>query len=157
MKVALHLNGAQTEIEVRADESLLDALRARDLRGCRLTCGIGLCGACTVLLDGQPVATCLLLAPLAEGRAVTTIEGLEGDDALQHAFVEYSAFQYGYCTPGMILTARALLDETPHPTDEEIRHALAGNLCRCGCYPKIVSAVRSAATASERGRREPDP
>lgn len=145
MKVSMRLNSAEAELEIRPDESLLDALRARGLRGCRLTCGIGLCGACTVLLDGEPVASCLLLAPLAEGRDVTTIEGLGGDDALQRSFVEESAFQCGYCTPGMILTARAFLNERPDPTDDEIRHALAGNICRCGCYPKIVRAVRSAA------------
>jgi aerobic-type carbon monoxide dehydrogenase small subunit (CoxS/CutS family) len=119
--------------------------RGLDLRSVRPTCGIGVCGACTALVDGQPLSTCLLLAPLAEGREITTVEDLGGEHPVQRAFVAAHAFQCGYCTPGMILTATRLLEENARPTDEEIAVAMAGNLCRCGCYPKIVDAVRRAA------------
>src|ERR671938_478186 len=122
---------------------LLGVLRRElDLKSVRQTCGVGVCGACTALLDGEPISTCILLAPLAEGREITTVEGLGGSHPVQQAFVEAEAFQCGYCTPGMILTAKRLLEETPEPTDAEIALALAGNLCRCGCYVKIVEAVR---------------
>ena len=146
MRIAFTVNGEGVEVDARSDEMLLEVLR-RDLglTSVRATCGIGVCGACTALVDGEPISTCLLLAPLAKGRQVTTVEGLGGDDSVQRGFVEAHAFQCGYCTPGMILTAKRLLEESPKPSDEEIRLALAGNLCRCGCYVKIVDAVRRAA------------
>jgi aerobic-type carbon monoxide dehydrogenase small subunit (CoxS/CutS family) len=146
MKISCTVNGSPVELEARGDEMLLDVLRrVLDLRSVRPTCGIGVCGACTALVDGQLLSTCLLLAPLAEGREITTVEGLGGEHPVQRAFAAAHAFQCGYCTPGMILTAKRLLEENASPTDEEIADALAGNLCRCGCYPKIVDAVRRAA------------
>jgi aerobic-type carbon monoxide dehydrogenase small subunit (CoxS/CutS family) len=147
--VDLLLNGRRTELEAGAGETLLEALR-RDagLGSVRATCGIGVCGACTVLLDGDPVSACLLLAPQAAGREVTTAEGLPPDDPVRRAFAESRAFQCGYCTPGMILTASSLLKEIPTPSDEQVAEALGGNLCRCGCYLRIAEAVkRAAATA----------
>jgi aerobic-type carbon monoxide dehydrogenase small subunit (CoxS/CutS family) len=146
VKIAFTANGEDVEVDARSDEMLLEVLR-RDLglTSVRATCGIGVCGACTALVDGEPISTCLLLAPLAQGRHVTTVEGLDVDDPVQRGFIEAHAFQCGYCTPGMILTAKCLLEESPQPSVEEIRLALAGNLCRCGCYVKIVDAVRRAA------------
>lgn len=146
MRIRFTLNGTPREVEARADEMLLDVLRRElGLTSVRETCGIGVCGACTALVDGQPISTCIFLAPMAEGRRVTTVEALGGDDPVQRAFLETHAFQCGYCTPGMVLTARSLLEESPDPSDEEIRAALGGNLCRCGCYVKIEQAVRMAA------------
>jgi aerobic-type carbon monoxide dehydrogenase small subunit (CoxS/CutS family) len=143
VKLRIRVNGAEHELEARTDESILDVVRREfGLLSVRETCGIGVCGACTVLLDGEPVSGCLLLAPLADGREITTVEGLGGDDPVQRAFSDAHAFQCGYCTPGMILTAKRLLEETPQPTEEEVRTAMAGNLCRCGSYVKIVEAVR---------------
>jgi aerobic-type carbon monoxide dehydrogenase small subunit (CoxS/CutS family) len=134
-------------VEAEPTESLLTVLRAQlGVLSVRETCGIGVCGACTALVDGEPISACLLLAPLAEGAEVTTAEGLGGDHPVQRAFAEAHAFQCGFCTPGMILTIVSLLEENPHPTDEEIALGLAGNLCRCGCYVKIADAVRRAAT-----------
>jgi aerobic-type carbon monoxide dehydrogenase small subunit (CoxS/CutS family) len=146
VKVSFTLNGAPAEVEARPEENLLTVLR-RELGvfSVRETCGIGVCGACTALVDGELISTCLLLAPLAEGAHVTTVEGLGGDHPVQRAFIEAHAFQCGFCTPGMILTVIRLLEESPSPSHEEIVRALAGNLCRCGCYPKIVDAVRLAA------------
>ncbi len=115
-------------------------------------CGTGDCGACTVLLDGKPVTSCLVLAVSAQGKEITTVEGLAKDGVLhpiQRAFVERGGLQCGFCTPGMLLSAKALLDENPHPTREEIRFALAGNLCRCTGYDKIVEAVERAAELLE--------
>ena len=112
----------------------------------RATCGIGVCGACTVLLDGEPVSGCLLLAAQAAGRELTTVEGLPPEDPVPRAFAAAHAFQCGYCTPGMVLTASSLLlEENPDPSDEQIAEGLGGNLCRCGCYLKIGEAVRRAA------------
>jgi aerobic-type carbon monoxide dehydrogenase small subunit (CoxS/CutS family) len=146
MRIACTVNGDPVGVEVRADETLLEVLqRELGLRSVRAMCGIGVCGACTALVDGTPISSCLLLAPLAAGREITTVEGLDGEHPVQRAFVEAHAFQCGYCTPGMILTAARLLEESPSPTDEEIALALSGNLCRCGCYVKIVDAVRRAA------------
>jgi aerobic-type carbon monoxide dehydrogenase small subunit (CoxS/CutS family) len=143
------VNGDTRDVEARADESLLAVLRGLGLTSVRETCGIGVCGACTVLVDDVPMSGCLLLAPLAEGRELTTVEGLSGDEPVQRAFAEAHAFQCGYCTPGMILAARALLAENASPDEEEVRLALAGNLCRCGCYVKIVEAVLAAAGKGE--------
>jgi aerobic-type carbon monoxide dehydrogenase small subunit (CoxS/CutS family) len=144
--VELLLNGRRTELDAGAGQTLLEALRREaGLRSVRPTCGIGVCGACTVLVDGEPVSACLLLAPQAAGREVTTVEGLPPEDPVARAFVEARAFQCGYCTPGMILTASSLLRERPSPSDEQVAEALGGNLCRCGCYPRIAEAVRRAA------------
>jgi aerobic-type carbon monoxide dehydrogenase small subunit (CoxS/CutS family) len=143
------LNGEMVAVEARTDEMLRDVLNRLGLVSVRETCGIGVCGACSVLFDGETVSACLLLAPLADGREVTTVEGLGGDHPVQAAFAEAHAFQCGYCTPGMVLTAARLLEENPRPTEEEIRLGLAGNLCRCGSYVKIVEAVELAARREE--------
>jgi aerobic-type carbon monoxide dehydrogenase small subunit (CoxS/CutS family) len=150
MRVRFNVNGEAVEVEARADEMLLDVLRRElELASVRYTCGVGVCGACTALVDGEPISTCILLAPLAEGKEVTTVEGLGGDHPVQRAFVDAVAFQCGYCTPGMILTANSLLEEIPDPTEEKIRNYMGGNLCRCGCYAKIEDAVNLAASASK--------
>jgi aerobic-type carbon monoxide dehydrogenase small subunit (CoxS/CutS family) len=146
VKLELRVNGVDHRVEGRADESLLTVLRRElGLTSPRETCGIGVCGACTVLVDGLPASACLLLAPLAEGRELTTVDGLGGDHPVQQAFAATHASQCGYCTPGMVLAAKRLLEENPSPTEEEVRLALAGNLCRCGSYVKIVEAVLQAA------------
>jgi aerobic-type carbon monoxide dehydrogenase small subunit (CoxS/CutS family) len=146
MNIHFKLNGTPTEVEAGADEMLLEVLRRElHLTSVRATCGIGICGACTVLVNGEPISSCIFLAPLAEGCEITTVEGLGGDHPVQRAFEEEHAFQCGYCTPGMILTAKSFLEENPAPSDEEIKVALGGNLCRCGCYMKIIHAVKRAA------------
>jgi aerobic-type carbon monoxide dehydrogenase small subunit (CoxS/CutS family) len=146
VKLELQVNGALHQVEARADDSLLVVLRrGLGLASVRETCGIGVCGACTVLVDDLPMSGCLLLAPLAEGREIRTVESLGGDHPVQRAFVETHAFQCGYCTPAMVLAAKRLLEENPSPSEEEVRLALAGNLCRCGSYVKIVEAVLLAA------------
>ena len=137
MNVSLLLNGRPTTLEVRSDEMLLEALRRQGLRSVRETCAIGVCGACTVLLDGEPASACLMLAAAAAGHEVTTVEGLEGSDPVLRAFNEAHAFQCGWCTPGFVLTVKAMRP------GEEVREALGGNLCRCGCYVKIEAAVRT--------------
>jgi len=149
VNITFTLNGERVALEGGAGETLLTVLR-RDLGllSVRETCGIGVCGACTALVDGEPISTCLLLAPLVQSRDVQTAEGLPADHPVLRAFAEAHAFQCGFCTPGMILTATAFLAEQPDPSDDEIRQALAGNLCRCGCYVKIVEAVRRAAAES---------
>ncbi len=150
MKVRFNVNGEAVEVEARPDEMLLGVLRREfGLRSVRQTCGVGVCGTCTALVDGEPFSTCILLAPLAEGKEITTVEGLDGNHPIQEAFVEAEAFQCGYCTPGMILTAKRLLEEDPEPTGEKIRNYMGGNLCRCGCYAKIEDAVNLAASASK--------
>lgn len=148
------LNGDAIEIGVRDSETLLEVLRNRlGLTGTKQGCDQGECGSCTVLLDGQPVLSCLTLAVRVENRQVTTIEGLAQGVKLhpvQLAFHEAGAIQCGFCTPGMVLTAKALLDRNPRPGRQEIKEALAGNLCRCTGYKKIVEAVeRAAATQME--------
>ena len=145
MRVELILNGRAAALECEPDEMLATVLPREGLQSVRVTCGLGVCGACTVLVDGEPVSGCLTLAAHAGGREVTTVEGLGGSDAVQRAFVDAHAFQCGWCTPGFVLTAKALLAENPDPSDEEIVEGLGGNLCRCGSYVKIVEAVRAAA------------
>jgi aerobic carbon-monoxide dehydrogenase small subunit len=156
--VRFSLNGDPVEVGVRAGETLLQALRERfGLTGTKQGCDLGDCGACTVLLDGEPVLSCLMLAADAEGHSVVTIEGLSQGEQLhpvQKAFLDEGAVQCGYCTPGMVLTATALLDANPDPTDVEIRRAVSGNLCRCTGYTKIVRAVRRAAEAGGARRRD---
>ncbi len=158
--LTLVVNGEERHLLVPAHRTLLEVLREDlDLTGTKHGCELGECGACTVLLDGEPVLACLTLAVEATGRRVTTVEGLADGphlSPLQEAFRELGAAQCGYCTPGMLLSATALLARTPRPTREEIREALAGNLCRCTGYAKIVEAV---AIAASRGgaRRGPCP
>jgi aerobic-type carbon monoxide dehydrogenase small subunit (CoxS/CutS family) len=145
VNVELTLNGRAAVLGARTDEMLLGALRRAGLLSVRETCAIGVCGACTVLLDGEPVSGCLTLAAQAAGRAVTTVEGL-GGDRVQRAFAEAHAFQCGWCTPGFVLAAKRLLETNPSPSDEEIAEGLGGNLCRCGSYVKIAEAVRRCAS-----------
>ena len=145
-KIKLNVNGRGVAVMVKPTETLVDVLRDKlDLTGTKKACGLGDCGACTVLMDGKAVNSCLILAMDAQGHEITTIEGLDKKDGtlhpLQEAFLENGAVQCGFCTPGMVLSAKALLDENPSPTEEEIRRALAGNLCRCTGYAKIVQAV----------------
>jgi carbon-monoxide dehydrogenase small subunit len=146
----LTVNGRGHEILVEPHRTLVDVFREDlGLTGTKEGCGLGDCGACAVLLDGRPVPSCLVLAVQAEGREVTTIEGLALDDGtlhpIQQAFVDHGAIQCGFCTPGMILSAKALLDETKQPSPNDVRTALSGNLCRCTGYQKIVEAVMDAA------------
>jgi aerobic-type carbon monoxide dehydrogenase small subunit (CoxS/CutS family) len=146
--IVLRVNAREHSVAAAVHHTLLEVLRDQlHLLSVREGCGIGMCGACTVLLDGQPVSSCLTLAVLAAGREILTVEGLGSAgqlDAIQAAFIARTGFQCSYCTPGIILTARALLAEQPHATDDEIREYLAGNLCRCGSYVKIVDSVREA-------------
>ena len=146
MALTLEVNGETHLVDVPPTRRLLTVLRDDlALTGTKLGCAEGACGACAVLLDGLPVASCLVPAGAAEGRAVTTIEGLaRGDTTLQEAFVAEDALQCGFCTPGQIVSATALLAATPEPTREEIRAALVGNVCRCGAYPKIERAILRA-------------
>jgi len=147
-EIKLKVNGTIYQVYVEPWESLLHVLREEiGLTGVKSGCEAGDCGACTVIVDGKAVNSCLMLAPQAQGKEITTIEGLEGEEGLhplQQAFVDHFAVQCGFCTPGMILSAKALLDKNPHPTEEEVRVALSGNLCRCTGYVKIVEAVLSA-------------
>jgi len=148
VRIALQVTGGSFELAVAPDRRLVDVLRDDlGLLGTKLACGEGACGACAVLLDGRPAASCILLAAAAEGHEIRTIEGLSrnGPTPLQEAFVAEDALQCGFCTPGQIVTATALLERSPRPTREEIRHAMAGNLCRCGAYPKIERAILRAA------------
>jgi carbon-monoxide dehydrogenase small subunit len=146
--VRITINGLLREVAVPANRTLLDLLREDlDLTGTKHGCGEGDCGACTVLLDGEPVNACLILAAEAEGREVTTIEGLADGSLLhpvQQAFVDAGAVQCGYCTPGMVLVAAALVARKPSPTESDVRHAISGNFCRCTGYQKIVEAVLTA-------------
>jgi carbon-monoxide dehydrogenase small subunit len=144
----LHVNGERHEVAVKPNDTLLDALREKiGLIGAKEACGLGECGTCTVLVNGRPIVSCLTLALDAAGSAVTTIEGLSsGDDLdpLQESFVQHGAVQCGFCTPGMVLTAKELLDREANPNEEQIREAISGNLCRCTGYTKIVEAVLAA-------------
>ncbi len=150
--VSLVVNGEERSIEVEGRTLLVHALRdGLGLTGAHIGCDTSQCGACTVLLDGRAVKSCTLLAHQAEGRELTTIEGLAANGELhplQRAFVEHHGLQCGFCTPGMILTAADLLSRTTAPSDDEIRHALRGNLCRCTGYQGIVESIRAAGSAS---------
>ncbi|MBI5441980.1 MAG: (2Fe-2S)-binding protein [Deltaproteobacteria bacterium] len=150
--VSLTVNGDEYTVLVKPNVTLLELLREElDFTGTKRACELGDCGACTVLLDGEPVNSCIVLAVEADGRAVDTIEGLEKDgelDVLQQKFIEHGAIQCGYCAPGMILSGRALLNRNPNPTEQEVRRAIAGNLCRCTGYVKIVEAIMAAAQAA---------
>ncbi len=148
-RISFFVNGEEKTLDVEDHKTLLWVLRNQlHLKGTKEGCGAGECGACTVLFNGKPVNACLVLAMEAEGQRITTIEGLGKPGQLhpvQTSFVKHGAIQCGFCTPGMVLSAKALLDETPHPTQEEIRLAMVGNLCRCTGYVKIVEAIQAVA------------
>jgi len=150
--ISLKVNGLERSLEVEPRTTLLDMVREQlGLTGAKLGCDMQVCGACTLLLDGKPVSACSVLAVDADGCEVLTLEGLASNGALhplQEAFMEFGALQCGYCTSGFILTAKALLDECPKPSDEQIRDYLAGNFCRCGCYQEIMRAIKNAAGKS---------
>lgn len=150
--LTMTVNQREVTVEIGADELLVDVLRDRlGLTGTKIGCNEGECGACTIIMDGEPVLSCLVPALRAQGRDILTIEGLSDGEKLhplQQAFVEHGAVQCGYCIPGMILSAKALLDCNPHPTRDEIKEAIAGNLCRCTGYTKIIEAIEAVANAS---------
>jgi len=148
-KMELKINGKDYVLDVEPTMTLLELIRDRlGLTGAKDACGDGVCGACTVIMDGKAVNSCLVLAREAQGSEIITIEGLgKGSelDPLQEAFIQHGAVHCGYCMPGMILTAKALLDENPHPTTEEIKEAISGNICRCNGYVEIIEAIQLAA------------
>ena len=147
------LNGRAVSARIAVYETLVEVLqREFALLGARESCAQGLCGCCTVLVDGTAVSGCLYLAAFVDGSELVTVEGLPKDGVLhpvQQAFIEKGAFQCGFCTPGMVLMTKELLEQHPHPTDDQIRHYLSGNLCRCAAYPEIVQAVKMAADKHE--------
>jgi aerobic-type carbon monoxide dehydrogenase small subunit (CoxS/CutS family) len=160
--IAFNVNNEPVEVSFAPYKTLLEVLREDlNLCGTKHGCELGECGACAVLLDDLPVLSCLVLAVECEGRRVTTVEGLAADarlHPLQEAFADLGAAQCGYCTPGFLVTAKALLDKHSHPTREHIREALSGNLCRCTGYQQIFEAVEAAIqSGAERGKAEPDP
>ena len=148
-EIEFTLNGRTTRVSVPVSSSALTMLReALDLKGAKLACGEGECGACTVIVDGMSVNSCLMFAADCDGREITTIEGLQNDsglDPVQQAFVDLGSVQCGFCTPGMIMQARNILDRHPNPDEETIRRGLEGNICRCTGYSKIIEAVKAAA------------
>ena len=150
-QIRLQVNGFEYDLLVKPHWTLLKVLRDEiGLTGTKEGCGKGACGVCTVIIDGEAVLACLILAVQARDKCILTIEGLAREDkldSLQDAFVKYGAIQCGFCTPGMIMTSRAFLNQKPHPTEAEIKQALSGNLCRCTGYVKIIEAVQQAATA----------
>jgi len=150
--IRLRVNGATHEVEVPTYRTLLDCLRNDlGLTGSKEGCGVGVCGACTVLLDGKMISSCIALAVFADGHEVTTVEGLAEDERLhpvQQAFMDLGGFQCGICTPGQVVAAKALLDSTPNPSETEIREWMLGNLCRCTGYYKIVESIQAAAQAA---------
>jgi carbon-monoxide dehydrogenase small subunit len=155
--IAVDVNGVKRTGQVAARLSLVDWLREElRLTGTHIGCEHGICGACSVMLDGEPVRSCLMYAVQADGHKVTTVEGLAQPDGkmsiLQDSFCETHGLQCGYCTPGMLIAAQALLNQTPHPSDDEIREAISGNLCRCTGYQQIVDAVRLAAERTVGGK-----
>lgn len=153
VSIELKINGEIHAVSVKPNETLLDVLRDKiGLTGTKKGCDTGQCGACTILLDGKPVPSCLILVVDVKNKEIITIEGLAENGSLhplQEAFVNEGAVQCGYCTPGMILSAKALLDQNPHPSEQEIKEAISGNLCRCTGYVKIIQAISAAA---ENGR-----
>jgi len=163
LKIGLTINGKKRKVETTASTRLLDLIRDNlHLTGTKEGCGKGECGACTIIMNGELAASCLILAPQADGADITTIEGVGNDkclDPIQEAFIETGAVQCGFCTPGMILAAKKLLEENPHPDEEEIKRGISGNLCRCTGYQKIIDAVKLAAnrlSSSDSGRGEKD-
>lgn len=159
--LALTVNGRPHRLEVAPTDMLVDVLRDRlGYTGTNKDCGQGICGCCTVLVDGAAVAACIFLAVQADGAAVSTVEGLEGEGTLhplQEAFLTHGAVQCGYCTPGMLMTAKELLDRNPSPTRAEITDALRGNICRCTGYQKIVDAVEAAARSARGAAQASEP
>jgi carbon-monoxide dehydrogenase small subunit len=159
--ISVMVNGESHAIEVDAKDLLLQVLRENlGLTGTKEGCGTGECGACTVLVDGVPVNSCLYLAVRADGKTVVTIEGLaEGGrlHPLQQAFIDHGAVQCGFCAPGMLLSAKALLDRNPRPTQREIREGIAGNICRCTGYVKVVKAIQQASVVMAGGERQDEP
>lgn len=155
MRIRFTLNGRPVSAEIEPHHNLVEMLQERfGLFGARESCGQGLCGCCTVLLDGKPVSGCLTFAAFADGATIETIENVAQGEAIspeQQAFIECGAFQCGFCTPGFVLMTRQLLDTNPDPSDDDIRHHLSGNLCRCAAYPEILAAVKSAAEKRRRG------
>lgn len=153
--IRLTVNGESYTVAVEPCESLLDVLRDKlSLTGTKKGCNRGDCGACTIIIDGKTVNSCLVLAVEADGKEVLTVEGLANNGQLhpiQEAFVQYGAVQCGYCTPGMIMSVKALLDENPNPTEEEVKRAISGNLCRCTGYVKIIDAIKKAAEVIQAG------
>jgi carbon-monoxide dehydrogenase small subunit len=151
VSIVIEVNGVPFRLRVKTSALLLDVLReGLGMKGTKRGCDQGQCGACTVLLDGRPVLSCILLAVQADGKKITTIEGMAGEGKLhplQDAFIAEGATQCGFCTPGMILSAKALLDQNSNPADDEIRLAISGNLCRCTGYAKIIRAIKKAAQA----------
>jgi carbon-monoxide dehydrogenase small subunit len=157
-EIAFTLNGTERRIDAEDQVLLIELVRDLGLVGTKLSCDTQVCGACTVLLDGRPVSSCTTLAIEADGRRVETIEGLASGNTLhpiQQAFIDRFAFQCGYCTPGMIMAAKALLAETPHPDAAAVRHWMEGNICRCTGYGSIVEAVLDAADPAQRARDLP--
>ncbi|MFY9937930.1 MAG: (2Fe-2S)-binding protein [Silvibacterium sp.] len=154
----LKVNGAEHRARASGNETLLSVLRNQlHLTGTKYGCGEGQCGACTVLIDGAATRSCLTRVASVQGTQITTIEGLESNGALspvQQAFLDEEAFQCGYCTSGMILSATALLGEHPHPTNQQIVEYMDGNMCRCGTYPRITAAIKRAAQLQEKGRAD---
>jgi carbon-monoxide dehydrogenase small subunit len=146
--ISFKLNGKNVEADVTTAQRLIDLLREEfDLTGTKEGCGVGECGACTIIMNKRAVNSCLVLAAQADGSEITTVEGLakgENLHPLQKSFIEHGAVQCGFCTPGMLMSSEALLQEIPHPTDEEIKDAIAGNLCRCTGYKQIIEAVKEA-------------
>ena len=155
LKIRFKLNGRAVEARIAPHLSLVEVLREEfDLFGARESCAQGLCGCCTVLVNGDAVSSCLYLAAFVDGAEVVTVEHLAKDgklDPVQEAFIEAGAFQCGFCTPGFVMMAKQLLDEHPNPSDDETRHYLSGNLCRCGAYPEIIQAVKLAARKRRAG------
>jgi len=149
MQIKFQINGVMRQVDIAANTTLVEALRDDlDLTGTKEGCGVGECGTCVVVVDGEPVTSCLMLAADAAGKQVETVEGLAVDGELtrlQQAFVAMGAFQCGFCTPGMLMSATALLRRSPDPDVAEIKDVLGGVLCRCGAYPKIIDAIRSVA------------
>ena len=155
--IQLNVNGKLRRVEVEPRTTLLSALRNKlEVTGCKEVRDRGECGACTVLMNGKPVLACMTLAVDAIGKEILTVEGLVKDgqlDPVQQAFVEKDALMCGFCTPGFVMSVRALLNKNPHPTEAEIRHAVSGNLCRCGTYPRVFEAAMAATKATTNGRR----
>ena len=148
------VNGKAVTVNVSPHDTLLKVLREElKLTGVKEGCGVGECGACTVIVDGEAVNSCLMLAPALEGKDILTVEGLMQDETLhplQQAFIDYGAVQCGFCTPGLLLSAKALLDHNPKPTEEEIRVGISGNLCRCTGYHQVVEAIQAVAAGEEK-------
>lgn len=154
--ISFIINGEERTIEVIPNRTLLKMIREDlNLTGTKEGCGAGECGSCTVIVDGKAVNSCMMLAVEADGKEILTVEGLAKGtvlDELQQAFIDNAALQCGYCTPGMLMSAKALLLRSPHPTEEEIKEAISGNLCRCTGYTSIVQAIKIASSAEQQGR-----